>query len=167
MLDALVGDVIAPTVAGAPEAIHPPAIVTLLAGQRHAGAAGDLDRVNAIKARLSLDGPLAEEGRVGGVIRRLFLDMNAIALRSPSTGSNLDTVPAYDRVVDLRMPAHVLWGELDFPHIQERSHAIARRLPNGSGHALHATAHLPSLDRPADITRLVADFADLCLDHTR
>ncbi|NMU92171.1 hypothetical protein HGQ98_21260, partial [Achromobacter ruhlandii] len=39
-----------------------------------AEAAGDIDRVNALKGRVFLDGPLAAEGRVGGALREQFLD---------------------------------------------------------------------------------------------
>ncbi len=71
---------------GAPAAIYPPEIEGLMAQLKKAEEAGDLDRVNAMKARLFLDGPLQPEGRVKGQARELFLDMNAIALRSPPTG---------------------------------------------------------------------------------
>jgi pimeloyl-ACP methyl ester carboxylesterase len=74
---------IAPAASGAPEPIYPPGIEGLMARLKDAEQAGDLDRVNAIKAHLWLDGPLQPEGRVAGEARRLFLDMNAIALRSP------------------------------------------------------------------------------------
>ncbi|MFP3803257.1 alpha/beta hydrolase, partial [Paraburkholderia sp. SIMBA_027] len=46
----------------------------------------DIDRLNALKARLFLDGPLAAEGRVGGEVRVLFLDMNGRVLRAAPAG---------------------------------------------------------------------------------
>lgn len=153
---------IAPTVGGAPEAAHPPEIEDLLARQREAEEIGDLDRVNAIKARLWLDGPLAPEGRVTGETRRLFLDMNAIALRSPPTGASLDAAPAYPRLGEIRVPSLVIWGDLDFPHIQERCRQVASVVPNGSGHRLTGVAHLPSLERPAEVTGLLTDFIARC-----
>jgi pimeloyl-ACP methyl ester carboxylesterase len=55
---------IAPAVSGAPEPIHPPDIAGLMARLKDAEQAGDLDRVNAIKAHHLLDGPLQPEGRV-------------------------------------------------------------------------------------------------------
>ncbi len=101
---------IAPSIGGAPEAVHSPSIAALLARQTAAKAAGDLDAVNAIKARLWLDGPLAAEGRMAGEARRLFLDMNAIALRAPSPGPNRDTALAYGRLGEIAVPTQVLWG---------------------------------------------------------
>ncbi|MEH2587505.1 alpha/beta fold hydrolase [Bradyrhizobium sp. AZCC 1721] len=151
---------IAPAVSGAPEPIYPSEIEGLMAKLKDAERAGDLDRVNAIKAHLWLDGPLQPEERVTGEARRLFLDMNAIALRSPSAGSNLDVVPTFHRLREISAPSLVIWGDLDFPHIQERSRHIATTMLKGAGHMLTGTAHLPSLERPTEITGLVAEFID-------
>jgi pimeloyl-ACP methyl ester carboxylesterase len=156
---------IAPAVSGAPEPIHPPDIEGLMVRLRDAERAGDLDRVNAIKAHLWLDGPLQPEGRVAGEARRLFLDMNGIALRSPPIGSNLDVAPTFHRLGEISAPSLVLWGDLDFPHIQERCRHIATTMPNGWGHVLTGMAHLPSLERPTEITNLVAAFIDGCSDR--
>lgn len=153
---------IAPAVSGAPEPIHQPEIEGLMARLKEAEQAGDLDRVNAIKAHLWLDGPLQPEGRVTGEPRRLFLDMNAIALRSPPIGSNLDVAPAFDRLGEISAPSPVIWGDHDFPYIQERCRHIATTMPHGSGHVLSGTAHLPSLERPTEITDLLATFIDGC-----
>ncbi|WP_445491616.1 alpha/beta fold hydrolase [Rhodopseudomonas sp. RCAM05734] len=149
---------IAPGIAGAPEAVYPPAVADLMAGLTEAQQAGDLDCVNAIKARLFLDGPLAPEGRVGGPARRLFLDMNGIALRASPPGTDRDSEQTYSRLGEIGAPSQVIWGEFEFPHIQQRSRHIASTLPNGAGQMLAGTAHLPSLDRPADITALLTEF---------
>jgi pimeloyl-ACP methyl ester carboxylesterase len=149
-------------VSGAPEAVYPPEIKRLMLRLAEAEQAGDLDQVNQIKAHLWLDGPLQPEGRVKGPARRLFLDMNAIALRSPPIGSNLDVVPAFRRLHEISAPALVLWGDLDFPYIQERSRHLATVMPNASSHELAGVAHLPSLEQSAMITRLVAEFIDRC-----
>lgn len=156
---------IAPAASGAPEPIYPPDIERLMARLKDAEQAGDLDRVNAIKAHLWLDGPLQPEGRVTCEARRLLLDMNAIALRSPPVGSNLDVAPTFHRLGEISAPSLVIWGDLDFPHIQERCRHIATTMSNGSGHMLTGTAHLPSLERPTEITGLLAEFIDGCSDR--
>ena len=153
---------ISPSVSGAPEAIHPADIKDLLAQLKQAQEDGDLDRVNAMKARLFLDGPLAPEGRVKGPARRLFLDMHADILRSPPAGPTLDAAPAFARLGDISAPSRVICGDLEFPHIQERSRQMAATLANGSYHPLTGTAHLPSLDRPAEIAGLVGQFIERC-----
>jgi hypothetical protein len=56
----------------------------------------------------------------------------------------------------------VIWGDLDFPHVQERSRHVATTVVNGSGHMLTGAAHLPSLERAEDITRLLTAFINRC-----
>jgi pimeloyl-ACP methyl ester carboxylesterase len=153
---------IAPNVTGAPEAVYPAAIEGMMAGLKDAQEAGDLHRVNAIKARLFLDGPLAPEGRVAGPARQLFLDMHGIVLRAAPPGVDVDRAPVYHRLSEIAAPSLVVWGDLEFPHIAQRSRHLATTLPNGAGQALAGTAHLPSLDRPADITGLLTEFIDRC-----
>jgi len=149
---------IAPSVNGSPMPVYPPGIKELMIQQTQAQAAGNLDQVKAIQASLWLDGPLALEGRVTGEARRLFLDMNAIALRSPPVGRDLDATLAFHRLGEISVPTLVVSGTLDFPHIQERCRHIARTVLNGSFHELEDVAHLPSLERPANVTGLLAEF---------
>jgi pimeloyl-ACP methyl ester carboxylesterase len=153
---------ISPNVTGAPEAIYPPEIKGLMSQLQEAEQARDLDRVNTMKARLFLDGPLAPEGRVTGQARQLFLDMNGIVLRSPPIGSDFDVAPAFHRLGEISAPSLVICGDLDLPHVQERCRQMAPMMSNGSHHVLTGTAHLPSLDRPAEITGLLAAFINRC-----
>jgi pimeloyl-ACP methyl ester carboxylesterase len=149
---------IAPNVAGAPDPIYAPDIETLMMQSKQAEASGDLDRMNAMKARLWLDGPLAGEGRVAGPARDLFLDMNGIALRSPPFGSDVDVQPFFHRLGDVAVPTLVVWGDLDFPFIQERCRHVAAVVPGAEGREMSGVAHLPSLERPAEVTALISEF---------
>lgn len=153
---------ISPTVPGAPEAVYPPGVMALQAELAQAEEAGDLARLNATKARLFLDGALAPEGRVAGPLRKLFLDMNGIALGSLPTGSNLDAGDAYHRLGQISAPSLVIWGGLDYPHIQARSRQVAALMRKGEGHEVAGAAHLPSLERPADIEGLLGAFIARC-----
>lgn len=149
---------IAPTVPGAPEPVFPASIKALMAELKQAEAGGHKDRVNTLKARLFLDGPCEPEGRVAGSARQHFLEMNAAILRSPYGGASLDDLPTYGRLHEIRKPTLVMWGDCDFPHIQARSRQVATMLANGTGQALPGTAHLPSLDRPAELTAAILAF---------
>jgi pimeloyl-ACP methyl ester carboxylesterase len=149
---------VAPSVGGAPEPVYPTGIKEMLSRQKAAEAAGDLDGVNAVKARLWLDGPLGFERRVVGPARQLFLDMNGLALRSSSAGSNLDTTHAFDRLHEVRSPTLVIWGDLDFPHIQDRCRQIAAKIPEAQAYEVAGAAHVPSLEQPAVITAAVISF---------
>jgi len=154
---------IAPNVTGAPEPTYPSRIEPLMAQSKDAEKSGNLDRVNAMKARLWLDGPLALEGRVSGPARDLFLDMNGIALRSPPAGSDVDVPPIFHRLGEIEVPCLVIWGDLDFSYVQDRCRHVVASVRNGSGYEMTGVAHLPSLERPADVTGLVAEF----LSHLR
>ncbi len=149
---------VAPGVGGAPEPVYPPEIKEILARQKAAEDAGDLDQVNAIKARLWLDGPLGPEGRVAGHARQLFLDMNGAALRSPPIGSNLDTATTFGRLHEVCVPTLVIWGNLDFPNIQDRCRHIAAEIPGASAHEVAGAAHVPNLEHPAAIMPLLTSF---------
>lgn len=151
---------IAPNVTGAPDPTYSPEIERLMAQSKEAEAARDLNRVNAMKARLWLDGPLAPEGRVAGPVRDLFLDMNGIALRSPPVGSDVDVPPIYHRLSKVVAPSFVAWGDLDFPYVQERCRHVAATVPNGSGREMKGIAHLPSLDQPEEVTALLTTFIE-------
>jgi pimeloyl-ACP methyl ester carboxylesterase len=149
---------IAPSVSGAPRAEHPPEIARLLRELHQAEEAGNLDAVNLMEARLWLDGPLAPVGRVGGEARSLFLAMNGIALRAGDLGTDTDTVGAYDRLGEVLAPALVIYGDLDFPHIQARCRLMGQTLPRAKVHQLAGVAHLPSLERPEAVGGIVAEF---------
>lgn len=149
---------IAPNVTGAPDPTYSPEIAALVAHVKEAEAARDLDRVNALKARFWLDGPLASEGRVARSARNLFFDMNGIALRSLPVGPDVDVLPIYHRLRELAVPCLVAWGDLDFPYVQDRCRHVAAAVPGGSRLELKDTAHLPSLDRPDEVTALLAAF---------
>ncbi|MEK9969383.1 MAG: alpha/beta hydrolase [Ferrovibrio sp.] len=153
---------ISPSVSGAPDPVLPPDIAALAARQKQAETAKDITALNAVKAHLWLDGPLQPEGRVSGPVRELFLDMNGIALRTAPVGANTDAVTAYTRLGEIAMPASIICGEYDFPHIEERCQYLASSMPQATFCALSGVAHLPSIEKQEEITALIADFIARC-----
>ncbi len=149
---------IANSVSGAPDPVYPPAIQRLMAEVEAARASGDLERLNARLARLWLDGALASEDRVAGPLRALFLDMNRRILRAPATGPNLDIDTAYDRLDRIAARTHVIVGDLDFPHIQERCRHVAATVPGATLQVVRNAGHLPSMDQPDVVARALLDF---------
>ena len=133
-------------------------IAVLMAQLDEAEATGDIERVNAIEARLWLDGPLAKEGRIAGEVRQLFLEMNGTALRRGPLTHERPCPPAIERLQSLAVPSLVVWGDLDFPHIQRRSQHIADTIPGARPHIIAGCAHLPSLEQPREFNRAVEAF---------
>lgn len=149
---------IAPSISGAPEPVYPPEIKALTASLAAAEAAQDWDRVSAIKAHLWVDGPLQREGRISGEPRETFLKKNAAALRAPPTGATLDVAPAFPRLAEIVAPSLVIRGTWTFLTSSSEAGCSPQQCRTGSGHELAGTAHLPSLERPQEVMRLIADF---------
>jgi pimeloyl-ACP methyl ester carboxylesterase len=150
---------VAPAVTGAPEPErYPPAIATLLAALEEAEDREDIERVNTIEAHLWLDGPLSAEGRVGGAIRALFLDMNGRALRHAPLTQQQPCPPAIDRLHEIRVPTCVIWGDLDFPHLQAQCRQIVQAIAGARSFAMAGCAHLPNLEQPAAFNQAVSAF---------
>ncbi|OQW54114.1 MAG: alpha/beta hydrolase [Proteobacteria bacterium SG_bin9] len=148
---------IAPNVTGAPEPTYSPELAKLMMQAKDAEASNDPDRLRTMKARLWLDGPLASEGRVAGQARDRFL--YSFAIPSSSSGTDVDSTPLSDRLAEISVPTFVLWGDLDFPHVQARCRHVATTVPNAEGYEMPGVAHLPNLERPAEISALIAAFA--------
>lgn len=152
---------VAPNVPGAPEAAYSQEIQELLALQARLQKLGDITQLNSLKARLWLDGPSADEGRVTGEPRNLLLEMNSIALTAPTAGTDLDisrVAPAFHRLGQIDVPTLMIWGDLDFPHICARCRLVAEMIRTCHSLELSGTAHLPSLDRPAAVSLALQHF---------
>lgn len=152
---------VAPAISGAPEVTPvPPAIQAWIDKLEHAEAAADIDRINALEAHAWLDGPLAQEGRVGGATRELFLAMNDIALRAERRGTEIEPGAAYGRVREITVPTLLIWGDLDFPHIAARCRYLAVQMPQVTTHPMRNAAHLPSLEHPVEFDSALLAFLD-------
>ncbi len=145
------------TAAAAPNE-YPREIAKLLVDLDDAESEHDHDRINAIEARLWLDGPLGANERIGGDVRQLFLDMNGHALRQTPFTREQPCESAMDRVHGLTVPSLVIWGTLDFPHIQLRSQWIAEKIPHAKSFIMDGCAHLPNLEQPAQFNSAIAAF---------
>jgi pimeloyl-ACP methyl ester carboxylesterase len=154
---------IAPAVSGAVSpTTYPPEVAERIEEIDEAEADHDLDRINALEAWLWLDGPTSREGRVEGEARDLFLEMNGVTLHHPEIGEERKIPAAYPRLGQLAMPVLVVWGDLDFEHIQRRSAHIAATAPKAQSFLMPGTAHLPNLEQPAAfIARLKGFLATL------
>lgn len=150
---------VAPAVTGAAAPEHyPPEIGALLAELDDAEDKQDLERVNAIEAHLWLDGPLSAEGRVGGEIRGLVLDMNARTLQHAPLTQEQACPPAIDRLHEIDIPTCVIWGDLDFPHLQARCQQIAQTIRGARSFLMAGCAHLPNMEQPARFNQAVSAF---------
>jgi pimeloyl-ACP methyl ester carboxylesterase len=150
---------VAPAISGETESdSYPPPIQALVEALEHAEEAGDIDRINALEAHAWLDGPLAPEGRVSGSVRELFLAMNGAALRSEPLGTQIEPPPAIERLGQITQPTLLIWGDLDFPEVQQRCRQLAATLRDARACEIPGTAHLPNLERPLEFNRALQEF---------
>ena len=112
---------VGPGVAGAPQAAPAEGAIARLESEIEvAELAGDLERLNRLEAHAWLDGPACAEGRVGGPLRQLFLDMNDRALRSAPAGDQTRSTNSYARLGEIDVPTLIAVGTLDFPSVINR-----------------------------------------------
>lgn len=135
-------------------------VVTLLGHLEDAEEEEDIDAMNAVEAQMWLDGPMSPEGRVSGPLRKLFLEMNEIALKAPPLNHEVKPKSAYERIDDLDLPVLLVCGALDFPHIRDRQVELNKLIIGARAQVIPDTAHLPSLEQPETFNRLVSDFLD-------
>ncbi len=125
-----------------------------------ADAAGDLDEVGRLEAWVWLDGPGAEEGRVGGPARELFLDMNDRALRAPDPGDQAELPAAWPRLGEIAAPTLVMIGRLDVEDVQAIDEQAAQIIPGARLRFLDGVAHVPHLEGDRATLDEIAAFVD-------
>jgi pimeloyl-ACP methyl ester carboxylesterase len=151
---------VSPGVSGAPAPEHSEPVKALMDAIGLAASRGDLDTKNELQAQLWLDGPLSPPCRVQGEARRLFLAMNGTALRAESPGVASEEPSAWDRLESVKPRTLVMWGDLDLPHLQQRSQLLAQRIPQAQSVVLPDTAHLPALESPQQFQSALGRFLE-------
>ena len=63
--------------------------------------------------------------------------------------------PAYDRVIDIDVPTLVTVGEYDMSEVLAAYEFLLTTLPNASGCVFRDSAHLPNVEHPADVERVL------------
>jgi 3-oxoadipate enol-lactonase len=124
-----------------------------------ADRADDLDALADAETRMWLADP--DGTRLPAEVLALVRDMNRIALRNERSevADELPTeLPAADRLSTLERPVLVVDGELDLEDIRLAADLLADRLPQVERVRLAGAAHLPALERPAEVAELVRRF---------
>lgn len=152
---------VAPGVSGAPETERSDVTEVEAAiwdGIESAYDAGQLEALNLGDIRLWLDGPTAPEGRVGGQLRELALEMNRTALHAADPGTEPEPPDAWHRLSEVRCPTLVVVGDLDMSHMLARARFLADQITGARLAVMPGTAHLPAFEQPEEFAALVRDF---------
>lgn len=121
---------------------------------------GDLELMNKVQAHEWLDGPRAKSGRVSGAARELFLDMNAKALSKPPLSKEEEAPDAWSRVDAITAPTMLIVGDEDFTTLIDRHDHLSETMPNSFAAVVEGVAHIPSIERPDMINRMLEEFLD-------
>jgi pimeloyl-ACP methyl ester carboxylesterase len=151
---------VAPVVSGMPAPALPPDLRALDEAIDRAYEVEDLGRIAALELRAWLDGPRSRPGRVAGPPRDLFTAMNERILAHPELDGERAPADAWTRLEEIRAPARILCGDLDFPHMADLARTIAARMPGAALVPLRGVAHMPMLERPDAMTAEVRAFLD-------
>jgi pimeloyl-ACP methyl ester carboxylesterase len=131
----------------------------LFAEAATARRAGDLEALNHAMLHLFLDGPDRPRGYVKEPLRRLFLDMNAIAVRSDFEKSPpAQNMLAIRRLHEITAPTLVVAGDKDVPTVMEAADLLTDSIPGARKAIIRDAAHLPNLERPEEFNRIVLEF---------
>ncbi|AVF04800.1 MAG: alpha/beta hydrolase [Devosia indica] len=121
---------------------------------------GDIDLLNRVQAHEWLDGPRSQNGRVGGAVRELFLDMNAIVLSKPELTQEEVSPDAWSRMETVAAPTLLIVGDEDFTALVERHETLSETMPNAIGVVLEGAAHIPSIEKPGLVNSVLLQFLD-------
>lgn len=124
---------------------------------------GDVDEAVELNLRMWVDGPHRAPDQVDVEVRRSVGEMQRrafelqLAVGDQATGellvSNLG-----DRLREVSVAALILVGELDCDDMLATAARLAAGIPGARSGSIAATAHVPSMERPAEFDRLVLDF---------
>jgi pimeloyl-ACP methyl ester carboxylesterase len=149
---------IGPAISGAPEPSYEPEVVALDDAWEAAEARGDRAAINALEARVWLDGPTAPEGRVSGPARELFMEMNGHALDAAEPGERHEDAAAWGRLGEIAVPVLLMVGEHDLRYIKENCAHAVRSIAGARLVELPGVAHLPHLENDERTLAEIAAF---------
>ena len=120
----------------------------------------DWERLIELSAQIWYDGEGREPHQVDATRREFMKQMqrDALPYRSMEQGQSVPMQPgAAERLGELHIPVLIICGERDTPYILAASQYIAEHIA-GAQKVMMDSAHLPSMDRPAEFNQVLHDF---------
>jgi len=121
---------------------------------------GDIDGAFRLEAELWDVGPTRTLADVDPDFLQTAYDLNLA-----NTGHVLERPvpvglqpPAYGRLGELAVPALIVVGDKDISVAQEQQKYLVSAIPGAEGVVMADTAHLPSVEKPAEFTGLLVDW---------
>jgi pimeloyl-ACP methyl ester carboxylesterase len=114
---------------------------------------GRLDDAAKLMVRWWLVGPRREPDEVASGLRARVFEMarRTYDVEAPGGGLELD-------LARIQVPVLVVRGALDWPDVEHAARRFVQELPDAREVVIDDTAHLPTLERPGDVARLIGEF---------
>lgn len=126
---------------------------------------GDLEGAAEASVRMWVDGPRRSPGQVDPAVRQLARNMvlRSYVLDQEALGATAEEEPGLDppvheRLGEIACPTLVLVGDEDVDDLRAIAAHVAAAVSGARLFELQGTAHLPSLERPDEVNRLLLDF---------
>jgi pimeloyl-ACP methyl ester carboxylesterase len=124
---------------------------------------GDVDGATEENVRFWVDGPSRRPEEVRPEVRQLVFDMQRQAFDNPIpeglTLHRLDP-PSRERLKEVRVPTLIVVGDLDVKHVMTVARRLKEEIPGARLEIVEGTAHVPTLEKPAEWMRLLRGFLE-------
>jgi len=135
----------------------------LIARSEAAFEQGKTDEVAELDMQIWFDGVGRSRADVDPGIRAKAFEMARRVTERELSGigehkRKTTDIPAAQRLTELMMPALVIIGENDLPHLHQAADYLAERLPQARKLILTNAAHLPNMEHPALFEAKLREF---------
>lgn len=122
--------------------------------------AGDVERAIELEMALWVDGPSRHPRRAPDHVRDLVLEMQRGIYAADWGGVDLERLdpPAAERLGELALPILTIVGDHDIPDMHAIADRIAANVPDARKVIIEDAAHLPSMEHPDEVNRLLLRF---------
>jgi pimeloyl-ACP methyl ester carboxylesterase len=123
--------------------------------------AGELEEASELEVQIWVDGSQRTPEQVDGRIRDKVRAMNLIHLQNEALEMGEErplTPPANQRLDQIHQPVLIINGDLDLPHVGKAADFMAAMIPHSKRAIIAGTAHLPSMEKPAEFNQIVLEF---------
>jgi 2-hydroxy-6-oxonona-2,4-dienedioate hydrolase len=125
--------------------------------------ARDFDRANQLEVDLKLAGIYRGAEHVDPAVRERLLRMHRIAFDRLDERELMrpwlhPEPPAAARLGEIRVPALIVYGDLDVPTVPQIAAHLAREMRDARTVVMRDTAHVPNMERAQEFNGVVLDF---------
>jgi pimeloyl-ACP methyl ester carboxylesterase len=122
---------------------------------------GDFDRAAQLEAEVWGIGYGREDNAVDPAVMTLLVEMDRALMPNEDRRDELVVAldpPQAERMGEIAVPALIVVGEFDLPHVRQAADHLAATLGDGPAVVIPGAAHLPSLERPQAFNQALFGF---------